>query len=223
MVSMYDLPLSELSEFLGKYDHYTIGMSRDWGIKMRFTPIWYYEARSRVPKFLKTAIENALNKGDENIVSLMAILSYMKKVEGPLPKHNYEIYRFYDEREVRHVPSFEHVVRGGNTPIFTEDEYENYKVNTGAPVINSHVPFEWSDVRYIIVQEKSEVDKMLETLDNLGCDNRHIGVFCEDEIIHDVIGYHHNVGLSSPSTSSAICSSDKRLVQLFMNKLNELM
>lgn len=223
MVSMCDLPLSELKEFLGKYDHYTIGMSREWGIKNRFTPIWYYEARSRVPKFLKGAIENALNKGDESIVSLMAILSYMKKVEGPLPKRNYEIYRFYDEREVRHVPSFEHVARGNNTPILTEEEYESYKSTTGSPIINSHVRFEWADIRYIIVQEKSEVDEMITFLDALGCDNFHVSVFCENEIIHDVIGYQHNVGLSSPSATPATCSSDDRLVQLFMDKLNELM
>lgn len=221
MVSMCDLPLSELTEFLGKYDHYTIGMSREWGIKNRFTPIWYYEARSRIPKFLKTAIENALNKGDESIVSLMAILSYMKKVEGPLPKHKYEIYRFYDEREVRHVPSFDYVVSGGHAPILTEEEYKNYTATTGSPVINDYVNFEWSDVRYIIVQEKIEVEEIITCLDALGCDNRHIGLFCEDEIIHDVIGYQHNVDLSSPSATPAICSSDKRLVQLFMKKLNE--
>ncbi|MBP3253711.1 MAG: hypothetical protein J6M30_04315 [Bacteroidales bacterium] len=89
MVSMCDLPLSEFSEFQGKYDHYSIGMSREWDIKNRFTPIWYYEAKSRVPQLLRREILNAVKRGDDSITSLMDILSYMKKVEGPLPKHNY--------------------------------------------------------------------------------------------------------------------------------------
>lgn len=222
MVSMCDLPLSELSEFLGKYDSYCIGMSRKWGNKNRFTPIWYYEAKSRVPKLLKSEIENALKRSSDNIITLMATLSYMKKVEGPLPKHNYEIYRFYDEREVRHVPSFDHVVIGGNAPILTEDEYAGYKAATGSPVISANVQFDWSDVRYIIVKEKDEVDSMIAYLDSLGCDNRHIGVFCEKEIIQDVIGYKHNEALRSPVTSHTARPSDKQLVQLFMDKLTAL-
>ena len=221
MVSMCDLPLSELTEFLGKYDSYCIGMSREWGVKNRFTPIWYYEAKSRVPKFLKSTIENVVKRSDDNIISLMAILSYMKKVEGPLPKHNYEIYRFYDEREVRHVPSFYHVVTGGDAPILTEDEYNVYKATKGSPVINAHVRFEWSDIRYIIVKEKAEVDGMLSFLDSLGCDNRHLGVFCEDEIIQDVIGYKHNEALRSPAMTSAVKSSNDQLIQLFKNKLTD--
>jgi len=222
MVSMCDLPLSELTEFLGKYDSYCIGMSREWGVKNRFTPIWYYEAKSRVPKFLKSAIEDVVKKGDANILSLMAILSYMKKVEGPLPKHNYEIYRFYDEREVRHVPSFSHVVTGGNDPILTEEGYADYKAKTGSPVISTHVNFEWSDVRYIIVKEKEEVDDMIAFLDSLGCDNRHIGVFSEDEIIQDVIGYKHNEALRTPAKPHAAKGSDTKLVELFMDKLTDL-
>lgn len=222
MVSMCDLPLSELKEFLGKYHSYCIGMSREWGVRNRFTPIWYYEAKSRVPKILKSAIEDALKNSDDTILTLMAILSYMKKVEGPLPKHNYEIYRFYDEREVRHVSSFDYVVAGKNEPILTEEGYAEYKTKTGSPVTNSHVKFEWSDVRYIIVKEKAEVDDMIAFLESLGCDNPHIGVFYEDEIIQDVIGYKHNEALHSPAKPHVAKVSDTKLIQLFMDKLKDL-
>jgi len=222
MVSMCDLPLSELTEFLGKYHSYCIGMSREWGVRNRFTPIWYYEAKSRVPKILKNAIEDVLNKSDDNILSLMGILSYMKKVEGPLPKHNYEVYRFYDEREVRHVPSFDYVVAGKNEPILTEEGYAEYKAKTGSPVINSYVKFEWSDVRYIIVKEKAEVDVMIAFLESLGCDNHHIGVFYEDEIIQDVIGYKHNEALRSPTKPHVAKSPDTKLIKLFKDKLSDL-
>lgn len=222
MVSMCDLPLSEFTEFQGKYDHYSIGLSREWGIKNKFTPIWYYEAKSRVPQMLRREILNAAKNNSDSITSLIGILSYMKKVEGPLPKHNYSTYRFYDEREVRFVPSFDYVISGGDKPILTEDEYSNYKAVNGSPVINAYVGFEWSDVRYIIVREKHQIERIYSDLASLGCDNHHIGVFYEDEIIQDVIGYKHNEALRSPTKPHVAKSPDTKLIKLFKDKLTDL-
>lgn len=219
MVSMCDLPLSEFTEFQGKYDHYSIGLSREWGIKNRFTPIWYYEAKSRVPQILRREITNAAKSGSESITSLIGILSYMKKVEGPLPKHNYATYRFYDEREVRFVPSFDYVLSGGDKPILTEDEYAGYKTANGSPVINAYVGFEWSDVRFIIVKEKHQISKIIFDLESLGCDNKQIGVFCEDEIYQDVIGYKHNVALPAPAAPLIADDLKNRIVQLLIDKI----
>ena len=223
MVSMCDLPLSEFTEFQGKYDHYSIGLSREWGIKNKFTPIWYYEAKSRVPLMLRREIMNAVKNNSDSITSLFGILSYMKKVEGPLPKHNYSTYRFYDEREVRFVPSFDYVLSGGNKPILTEDEYAGYKAANGSPVINAYVGFEWSDVRYIIVKYKHQIDKVFSDLASLGCDNRQIGVFCEDEIYQDVIGYKHNVVIPAPAAVPIADDIKDKIVQSLLDKISTVM
>lgn len=223
MVSMCDLPLSEFTEFQGKYDHYSIGLSREWGSKNKFTPIWYYEAKSRVPQMLRREILNAANNNSDSITSLIGILSYMKKVEGPLPKHNYSTYRFYDEREVRFVPSFEYVLRGGDKPFLTETEYADYKATNGSPVINAYVAFDWSDVRYIIVKEKHQIEKIISDLDTLGCDNRQIGVFCEDEIYQDVIGYRHNVEIPVPAVVPMAEEIKDKIVQSLLEKIAEVM
>ncbi len=223
MVSMCDLPLSEFTEFQGKYDHYSIGLSREWGIKNKFTPIWYYEAKSRVPQILRKEILNAAKNNSDSITSLIGILSYMKKVEGPLPKHNYSTYRFYDEREVRFVPSFDYVISGGDKPILTEDEYSNYKAVNGSPVINAYVRFEWSDVRYIIVREKHQIERIYSELASLGCDNRQIGVFCEDEIYQDVIGYKHNIEIPVAPAVPIADEIREKIVQSLLEKLSAAM
>ena len=219
MVSMCDLPLSEFIEFQGKYDHYSIGLSRGWGIRNKFTPIWYYEAKSRVPQMLRREILSAVNNKSDSITSILGILSYMKKVEGSLPKHNYSTYRFYDEREVRFVPSFEYVSRGGDSPFLTETEYADYKAVNGSPVINADVAFDWSDIRYIIVKEKHQIEKIISYLDTLGCNNRKIGVFCEDEIYHDVIGYKHNVEIPTPPVAPITDEIKDKIIQLLVDKL----
>ena len=38
MISMCDLPISELSEYQGKYGDYAIGLSREWGVKINLRP-----------------------------------------------------------------------------------------------------------------------------------------------------------------------------------------
>lgn len=123
MISMCDLPISELSEYQGKYGDYAICLSREWGVKNKFTPIWYYEPNSRVPQLLRKVLNEAAKTDSDNILSVFGIVSFMKKMEGPLTRHNYSRYRFYDEREVRYVPSFDYLASGGMAPVLSENEY----------------------------------------------------------------------------------------------------
>lgn len=215
MVSMCDLPFSELSEYLGKYGDYAIGLTKEWGVKMKFNPIWYYEPKSRVPQILKKEITDAISNGDDSIFSLIGILSYMKKLEGPLPSHKYSLYRFYDEREVRFVPSAGYLASKGNEPMLTSADYKSYKLANGNSSINAVINFDWADVRYIIVKEDKQVPIFLKYLDRLGCNNKTIGVFSSKQINQDFIGYKHNrkdhvVTVVYPT--SAMASNIKRLI-----------
>lgn len=228
MVSMCDLPFSELAEYMGKYGEYAIGLSREWGIKSKFTPIWYYAPRSRVPQLLRKLIREEVNnhKDDDSdiIESLMGVVAYMKKMEGPLLRHNYLKYRFYDEREVRYVPSFEYLIRGGNRPIMTEDDYNAYKsANAGKSTIEENLPFDWSDIRYIIVKENRQIPVVIEFLENLKCNNKTIGVFSSKQIFEDVIGYKHNV--ESPKSSAPSFDKElvKKIVELTIEKTRKLL
>lgn len=63
MVSMCDLPFSELSTYIGKYGHYSIGLSRSWGIAHKFNPVWYCESQSMVVDELKKTLEKMKQTG----------------------------------------------------------------------------------------------------------------------------------------------------------------
>ena len=111
------------------------------------------------------------------------------------------------------------MLRGGDKPFLTETEYAEYIVVNGSPVINAFVAYEWADVRYIIVKEKHQIEKIISYLDTLGCDNRQIGVFCEDEIYQDVIGYKHNVEISTPAGVPIADEIKDKIAQLLIEKL----
>lgn len=223
MVSMCDLPISDFTEFQGRYGGYSIGLSHEWGVKKKFNPLWYYEPKSRVPQLLRKLFDIALAGEDDSILSLMGIVSYMKKMEGPLPNHNYSLYRFYDEREVRYVPSFDYLKSGGVKPVLTEDEYQEYKLqHKNGPVINASVSFEWSDVRYIIVKEDRQISSMIEYLAKQGCDNKAIGVFSAKQIDQDFIGYRHNVEIQIDKRKEVDNDKSEKILKLTIEKLKEL-
>lgn len=60
MVSFCDLPFSEIGDYLKKYGGYSIGLSREWGIKNFFSTVWYCEPSSlalnmQIDKFIEVA------------------------------------------------------------------------------------------------------------------------------------------------------------------------
>ena len=67
--------------------------------------------------------------------------------------------------------------------------------------------------------EKHQIEKIISYLDTLGCDNRQIGVFCEDEIYQDVIGYKHNVEISTPAGVPIADEIKDKIAQLLIEKL----
>lgn len=223
MISMCDLPISELSEYQGKYGDYAIGLSREWGVKNKFTPIWYYEPKSRVPQLLRKTLKEAVRTDSDNIISILGVISFMKKMEGPLPRHNYSKYRFYDEREVRYVPSFDYLVSGGIAPVLSADDYNNYKAaHGGRALIEDGLAFGWADVRYIIVKEDKQIPVMVDMLGKLGCNNKTIGIFSSKQIFEDIIGYRHNVEIKPKSKATYDEDEVKKIIEMAVRKTADL-
>lgn len=113
MISVCDFPLCEIGEYLKRYGGYSIGLSREWGGKNGLSPVWYCEATSSVLKMQlsrfkevsKSYFNNDIAREDFN--RFLHLFSYMKNYEGVLSKKGYKIYRFYDEREFRIVPTID--------------------------------------------------------------------------------------------------------------------
>ena len=200
MISLCDVPFSEISEYMDKYKGYSIGISREWGVKNGFNPVWYCEKSSRIQtelvKLFATAIKND-HPGSEKIAA-MKTFSYTKMVEGPLESQNYESYRFYDEREFRLVFPFEKAITLDIPTILTgEEDIKKYKeehdgnkfVQKGNKIYGKS--FTWSDIKYIIVKDRAEIKEFKDYLETLNCTNESIMLFDHVQIRHDFLGIAH--------------------------------
>jgi hypothetical protein len=204
MISLCDIPVSEIAEFMEKYDGYSIGLTRDWGVKKGFNPVWYCEDDSLIEKELVKDFTKVLTAKHQNYkwetASLVAlnVFSYTKKVQGPLKRQGYSSYRFYDEREFRIVYPFNDCLKNGfELALIGDAEYDDYKANhKGTKFLQGKKSkygkrISWSDIKYIIVPLMSEVEEFKQYLKELKCTNNDIMIFHYNQIRHDFLGLSH--------------------------------
>lgn len=131
---------------------------------------------------------------DKDYQKIVYILSYIKQYEGAIPKRNYKKYRFYDERELRFVPDADRLREMGEKPLLWN--YEAYKKahrNSSLLPKSLNVPFEWEDIKYVIVEkdwEKKEFKKLIEEMS--GKSDLNISFFTNKEVKEDIIGMSHD-------------------------------
>lgn len=219
MVSMCDLPFSEMSSYQGKYGDYAIGLSRDWGVQHKFNPVWYCDAKSMAADALRNGFKNLTDDQSKDILLLINILSHVKLVEGELTRHNYKCYRFYDEREVRFVPSLLYMVNAGHVPVLNEADYNVYKANNGgASTLDFGVEFDWPDIKYLIVKEDRHIQVFRKMLTKLGCPPESVHIFSSNQVKDDFIGSDHNVALPTLSYDEYdMKEAIKKAIELYQN------
>lgn len=125
-------------------------------------------------------------------------LSHIKNYEGQLIAHDFNKYRFYDEREFRSVPRYKELKKLHPTiqPYLSEKDYQDYKRKHKNTLIKTlKLSFEWEDIRYIVVKRKQDIKTISELLQNLAPDI-HPQIFTTQQILEDVIGCNHNRQLS---------------------------
>lgn len=203
MISFCNLPLAEFADYGNKYGGYSIGMSREWGIKNRFNPVLYCENTSNIVRRLASIISN-LQSGAEfsdKVLDVLECLAYIKPIEDTLEvgDRKYTNYRFMDEREVRLVPDFTDFKRRLILPILTPEQYGQYKLeHNNKPILEESISFEWSDIKYIIVKNNTNITEYRKLLNRLDCDNDNIHIFDQQQVREDFIGIGHNK-LTRPS------------------------
>lgn len=193
MISLSDLPFAELDFYLNceKYDRgdakfktyggYIFGFRREWGIRNKFSPVWYcetyHEGLCRIVANWKD------NHGD---VFLYHLIGNIKNNEGELPKANLDRYRFYNEREYRRL------LDGGHSQTFTKDECEAYKKqHNGSSLLEPRdgIGFSVADIRYIIVPD--DVARA-DFYRNQTGEWSLVKVFTRDEVNQNFIGIRHH-------------------------------
>lgn len=199
MISLSDIPLADIDEYLNQYGGYLLGFSRRWVQDNGFNPVWYCEKNNQAIKAHKEALIKMYDESKDSFkeTKLFALYaSFIKDVEGPLyvksTKQKYSNYRFYDEREYRFVPDFDELMKEGISPVLSRKLYDEYKNRQGDSLIEKTVGFTLADIEIIIVKTKKQVEDCRRRLYKMDPQNS-IHVFSHDEIKQNVIGMWHQV------------------------------
>ena len=200
MISFCDLPFSEFSDYISKYGGYSIGMDKIWGYINHFNPVWYCQTGSYVKRIITDIMTNDLKPEDKATDVMIELMAYMKPHEGKLEVrgHKYLNYRFADEREVRLVPPSAWLEEHDMSFMLSEEQYSEYKEEHKNSLLPIGVKFDWSDIKYIVVQNPNNVSEIKDLLKKLGCDNGDIHIFSQGQIKEDFIGVEHDI-VDTPS------------------------
>jgi len=169
MVSFCDIPLSEVKEHISKYGNYGIGMTKEWGLRKGLNPVLYVAQNSALSANYRLAFKHYALDTDKDIdewteeqKSIGDVLRYMKNYEAPLERKGIKIdsYRFSDEREWRFVPLFSE-----ECEMFVgENYYQKNADKVDKPLLPIRLEFEPNDIKYIIINDDSEIGEFVDHL-----------------------------------------------------------
>lgn len=220
MISMSDLPFSEIATTKWTYGDYAIGLSREWGVRNGFSPVWYCNVGSRVWLQLSKLVYEAATHDDKAYFGMgMYLMSNVKFVQAPLisPKRKFKNYRFYDEREYRLVPFITETDKEGIPPYILEEQYEEFKKENGSSMLDFGVAFDYSDIKYLIVNSESNVEEVRKILSKEGSFSN-ILIVTKKDVMEDFVGIEHNEEiLPSPE------QQDFEAAQRHLNRIFEML
>lgn len=203
MISMSDFPFSEIANNKWAYGDYAIGLSREWGIRNRFSPVLYCNRGSHIYRHLTELMDEAIKNGNmDSFFNCVSLFSYMKFVQDTLETRykKYSNYRFYDEREHRLVLDWR---KETNASLYLSDaEYSDYKKERSSSTLDFGVKFTWEDVKYLIVNSNSNVTEVNNLLKKENV-TRPIYIFTKAQVLEDFVGIEHHKEIQLPTSNLA--------------------
>jgi len=142
MVSFCDIPLSQVTDHMGKYGSYAIGLTMQWATRNGLNPVQYLEARSTLNQGLHNVLDFLMEDWHELLNEKqfdqfydkvyrggIAILQSIKNFSGPLIRDgkNEGEYKFYDEREWRYIPQIRIDDVKKYPDIFWEEDFDELR------------------------------------------------------------------------------------------------
>lgn len=171
MVCFCDIPLSQIRDHITTYGSYGIGMTKEWAKRNGLNPILYLDKDSNISQNFREIIEmmrfepirlfDELKSGGEAILKL---IRYTKPYIGDFYRNGKIIkdVTFYNEREWRYVPPWDE----NSTFGLSKEQYDNAitLANENAKIKSYSLSFTPDDIKYIIVNNESEIYSMIESL-----------------------------------------------------------
>ena len=164
-VCLCDIPIGRITDHVGFYGSYGLGMSRDWALRSGINPIAYYSKASPICQTFLVAIrgaQDAKKKDPKDKMSdcLHTMLAYAKPVSGtmmaqgkPVPKE------FYLESEWRYVPAKTKLVYPVSKANL-DDVAKHAALNKKAE--KESLKFTPADVRYIFVKQDADIPQLID-------------------------------------------------------------
>ncbi len=155
MVCFCDIPLSQAKNHMKNYGNYGIGLSKEWGIEKKISPVLYAHNKSEILQYAGRLYYQVDNKNQDTHTYLHGIFSMTKPYKGKLRRNGKEI-RFYDEREWRFVPN--------NPKIMSEGIFRN--ANKRNRYYSSLKPLEFApkNINYIIINKDDDINLIIREL-----------------------------------------------------------
>jgi len=170
MVSFCDIPLSDSKQHFNAYGKYGIGLSKKWATRKGVNPVIYIAKTSllavSIHEQIKERRKKESNLSEKQKKEILQIKSYAKNYSGELIRgevHN-QNYKFYDEREWRLIPNKE-TLNGAKFSVSLKS-YNKNKEKYNNKISKCRLPFKLKDISYIIVNQTSEIPKMISFLRN---------------------------------------------------------
>lgn len=169
MVCFCDIPLSRTDEHVQFYGEFGIGLTKEWAVANKITPIQYVSTSSHIPQTFRDIVDQNYKLGEEDKAKSKELVRYLlahsKPTEGNMVIGDKVVSKeFYQESEWRYVPKNENVLDYLNKTIFeSSDELEIHNERTKK---NCSITFTPKDVKYIFVRNDSDIPDMVNFIQN---------------------------------------------------------
>ena len=178
-----DINLHRIEEHLQWYGYYGLAFTKAWGMQKQIQPIQYINPDSELRKDFTKAFSAAL-KSDARKESktqskmenfLLHEMMYYKPYEGKMKNRNTGKIKkkcFTDECEWRYIPD---VTRAGFVQVYFNENILNAGglneiSNSMSGIQEISLNFEYADLKYIIVKNLSDFERLTEAIMALGLD-----------------------------------------------------
>lgn len=169
-----DIPLSLIQNHTKTYGEYGLGMSKDWGIEHKLSPLHYYVENSAVLKPINNLRKLANDNKNHSSIDYLSFVKHYKGFtyrldeQGELRRKNNIV--FYDEREWRYVPTLD-----GACACQIVKKPDDFDTNVESDKTKGYMcKFAAKDIKYIILKDEEERLELLKELDMMS--------FNEDEL-----------------------------------------
>ena len=169
-----DIPLANVTPHMNLYGNFGIGMTKEWGIEKKLSPVLYVIKDSYTTNVVRKILNNAKNAGADIKNEEARLISMMKIFQGvnyryESKKVQYKNYMYYNEREWRYVPE----LKGKKQIMLIENEcdFESRKSVLDASTECELCSFTPSDIKYLLVNDINDRKLLIVSIDAMNYSN----------------------------------------------------